>query len=133
MIQNPKEMLDDYLMGKLSPEQVNNFEAMLQSDPILANEASIQKDIIAGISDARRAALKARLNNIQIPKKAWYTNPRIVGFAAAAYLLALLAFLLYPNTLVKLVLAFMIFPRVSLLPLTCTTVVSSLNSASALA
>jgi hypothetical protein len=97
MIQNPKEMLDDYLMGKLSPEQVNNFEAMLQSDPILAYEASIQKDIIAGISDARRAALKARLNNIQIPKQAWYTNLRIVGFAAAAFLLALLAFLLYPN------------------------------------
>lgn len=97
MIQNPKEMIDDYLMGKLSPEQVNNFEAMLQSDPILANEASIQKDIIAGISDARRAALKARLNDIQIPKQTWYTNPRIVGFAAAAFLLALLAFLLYPS------------------------------------
>jgi len=97
MIQNSKEMLDDYLMGKLSPEQVTNFEAKLQSDPILANEALIQKDIITGISNARRAELKARLNNIEIPKQAWYNNTRTLGFAGAGVLLVVLAFLLLPT------------------------------------
>ena len=90
-------MLDDYLMGKLSPEQVSDFERLLQSDPILANEANLQNDIISGISSARRAALKARLNNIEIPKLAWYTNPKVIGFAAVTFIIGLLIALFFPT------------------------------------
>ncbi len=90
-------MLDNYLMGKLSPEEVSSFEELLKSDPKLANEAILQKDIIEGIAVARRAALKARLSNIEIPKAAWYSNPKTIGFGVGALAIVLIAFLLLPT------------------------------------
>lgn len=97
MTNNSIEMLDNYLMGKLSPEEVSSFEELLKSDPKLANEAILQKDIIEGISVARRAALKARLNNIEIPKAAWYSNPKTIGVGIGALVIAIIAFLLLPT------------------------------------
>jgi len=97
MTNNSIETLDNYLMGKLSTEEVSSFEELLKSDPKLANEAILQKDIIEGISVARRAALKARLNNIEIPKAAWYSNPKTIGVGVGALAIVLIAFLLLPT------------------------------------
>lgn len=61
------ELLDQYLSGKMSPEEQAAFEQQLQSDPTLQKELAFQKEIIEGIRRARVAELKAMLNNVPVP------------------------------------------------------------------
>jgi len=93
------ELIDDYLLGRLSPPDAEAFEQQVKANPELANELAIQNDIINGISNTRRVALKARLNNLEIPKGNWFTNNATwLSVSAGVIVLTILAFLYQNNT-----------------------------------
>ncbi len=60
------ELLDDYLSNRLSPEEKALFEQKLSADSELANEMTVQQELIKGIQKARIAELKAMLNNVPV-------------------------------------------------------------------
>ncbi|MCU0419417.1 MAG: hypothetical protein MUC38_07135 [Cyclobacteriaceae bacterium] len=61
------EKIDDYLTGKLSAADQADFEQRLAQDPALTREVTTQRTLIEGVRAARRAELKARLNNVSVP------------------------------------------------------------------
>ncbi len=61
------ELLDQYLAGRMSPQEAAAFEQQIQADPTLQKELAFQKQIIEGIRQARIAELKAMLNNVPVP------------------------------------------------------------------
>jgi hypothetical protein len=60
------EQLDNYLSNKLTAEEKALFEQRLSADPELANEFSVQQQLIQGIQKARVSELKAMLNNVPV-------------------------------------------------------------------
>jgi hypothetical protein len=60
------EQLDNYLSNKLTAEEKALFEQKLGADPELANEFSVQQQLVQGIQKARVAELKAMLNNVPV-------------------------------------------------------------------
>jgi hypothetical protein len=81
--------IDRYLKGHLSEEELQAFREEMQQDPLLAHEVKWQKDIYRALGDARRAALKSRLDKVTVP-----TSPYAVGtwwLTAAAVGVLLLA------------------------------------------
>lgn len=58
--------MDDYLSNRLSAEDQAAFEQQVQADPQLAQELSIQKNLVEGIRQARAIELKSMLNNIPV-------------------------------------------------------------------
>jgi hypothetical protein len=61
------EQLDDYLSNKMNAGEKTVFEQKLHADSELANELTIQQELIKGIQQARVAELKAMLNNVPVP------------------------------------------------------------------
>ena len=81
------DLVDQYLKGKLSKDERLAFEEKIQQDPLLANEVSLQQDIYEALGEARKAALKNRLNQVPIhqsPRAPWQ------GFKTAAVIGTLL-------------------------------------------
>ena len=60
------DKIENYLQGKLPPDEARQFEEQVQSDTELSQELSFQKEIITGIENYRRAQLKTRLANIEV-------------------------------------------------------------------
>ena len=64
------------------------FEAQLSKDPLLQNEVNFHKDVIEGLQEYRKKALKERLNNIDVKGgSSSYTGIKI---AASAVLLSII-------------------------------------------
>ena len=60
------QLIDDYLSGSLSVDQMRDFESQLSTDPLLKEEFLLQKDIVNSLMDYRKAELKAYLNNVNV-------------------------------------------------------------------
>jgi gas vesicle protein len=64
--QDYSEKLEAYLRNELSESERAEFEQLLQQDPLLQNELTLQQDIIASICTYRKSELKQRLNRIDV-------------------------------------------------------------------
>jgi hypothetical protein len=60
------ELVDDYLTNRLSAADAAEFEKQVQADPQLAQELTIQQELVGGLKKARAAELKAMLNNVPV-------------------------------------------------------------------
>jgi hypothetical protein len=80
------ELLDDLLTNRLSAEDKAYIETRLQQDPDLQREYSIQQNIAEGLKAARKAELKAMLNNVAIPA----AGPQIGRWVSAGTIALLL-------------------------------------------
>lgn len=58
--------IDLYHAGRMSPEDQVLFEAEMRSDPSIQSESDLQRDIIEGLKEVRKAELKARLSAIEV-------------------------------------------------------------------
>lgn len=66
---NYSEKLEAYIRNELTEKERLELEEQLRQDPLLQNELTLQKDIIASISDYRKNELKQRLNKIDVGSK----------------------------------------------------------------
>jgi len=78
------DFIDAYLKQKLSEAETIAFEKRMQRDPLLQNEVNLQREIVASLSDVRKAELKARLDAIPVDGPvAWYGMSGVKWTAAA--------------------------------------------------
>jgi hypothetical protein len=61
------ELLDRYIANGLKGEEKAAFEQLLNADPELKREYTLQQNIAEGIRQARRVQLKTMLSNIPVP------------------------------------------------------------------
>ncbi|MDX2190340.1 MAG: hypothetical protein SFY32_10780 [Bacteroidota bacterium] len=61
------ELTELFVRGKLHGDDLVAFNKQLEADPSLATEVTLQKNIKTAIVENRKAALKSRLNAIQVP------------------------------------------------------------------
>lgn len=66
MTEQQFEMMDNYLLDRLSADDKTAFEQQIQADPQLAQELAIQKNLVEGLRQARVAELKNILNHVPI-------------------------------------------------------------------
>lgn len=66
MTEQQLEMMDDYLSNRLRADDKTAFEQQVQADPQLAQELSIQQNLVDGIRKARAVELKSMLKNIPV-------------------------------------------------------------------
>jgi len=83
MIQPINELIDDLVAGRLSPTEASEVQSAIDTDSNLQREFEFQKDIQQSIVNARKAALKARLKNIdvnKIPQSRWEAMKPAIAF-----------------------------------------------------
>lgn len=66
MIPNPHDQIDSYLRNELSSGEVSTFEAQLASNPELQEQFRFEQTVKEGISQYRKAELKARLDALEV-------------------------------------------------------------------
>lgn len=69
---NIEELVGRYLEGEMSDIEKLNFENQLVNSADMQEEFQLQKDIIEGVREYRKAELKARLDNIAVPSSSVY-------------------------------------------------------------
>ena len=79
---NISEKIEEFVTGKLSGKELQEFEAKLASDTTVQEEVNFQKEVIDSIQQARKAELKARLS--QIPVSAGMSLGKKLLIAGAA-------------------------------------------------
>ena len=84
------KMIDDYLTGKLSPEESGRFMEHLEQDPALKEEFLMQKDMVHSLQNHRRAELKNRLNQIEVGTGYSVPSALTLKFIAGTALVAVL-------------------------------------------
>ncbi len=83
---NYRQLIDDFLSGRISERDKASLEERLNKDPGLKNEFELQKGIINSIRDSRKMELKQRLDHINVH---WYHSiPSALKIAAAVSLIA---------------------------------------------
>ena len=60
------EQIENYLEGKMSGEEMKEFDLRLQNDPALRSEFQLQQDMINALKANRKAELKARLDKVNV-------------------------------------------------------------------
>ncbi|MFN3403169.1 MAG: hypothetical protein ACK40G_03680 [Cytophagaceae bacterium] len=92
-----QDNIDSFLSGKLKGEEKAFFEEAMSKDPLIKNEIQLQKDIIDGLKNARKAELKARLNNIEVvgTGSSFINNAAILKFAASVVITAVVGTSIY--------------------------------------
>jgi len=60
------EKFDNYLKGKLEPDDRSSVEEEIRQDPLLLQETSLQKDIYQVLGAERRLLLKSRLDKVAV-------------------------------------------------------------------
>jgi hypothetical protein len=63
---NNFENIDKYFGGEMSPDEMQQFENILNQDPLLQKEFTFQQELVEGIQLARKAELKTLLNNVDV-------------------------------------------------------------------
>lgn len=63
-MQNIDTLMEDYILGNLSPEDVKKFEQFLAQDPKHRSDLELQKDILEGIKQHSRQQLKSKLAQV---------------------------------------------------------------------
>jgi hypothetical protein len=86
--------LDEYLLGKLSAEEMAAMDASFAADSQLQDEMHLQRDIVHALQEERRLELKNRLNNIEVGAGGFSTAVGL-KLAAGVALLGLLGTSLY--------------------------------------
>jgi hypothetical protein len=67
-----EEIVSRYLDGDMSEIEKLDFQSRLLTDPVLQEEYSLQKDMVEAIKIYRKAELKSKLSQVQLPGTAWY-------------------------------------------------------------
>ncbi|HET8859261.1 hypothetical protein [Marivirga sp.] len=60
-------LIEAYFEGSISPAEKVLLDAKINSDPLVKAEFNLQQNIINGISNSRKLALKSRLASIELP------------------------------------------------------------------
>ncbi|WP_421871315.1 anti-sigma factor family protein [Marinoscillum sp.] len=66
-----KNQIEAYLRDELNPEQMNQFHAHMESNPDFAQQVRFEEKIVKGLSEVRKAELKARLDAIDVTPVGW--------------------------------------------------------------
>lgn len=74
--QQTEELIDLYLKGELSPDQLRSFETEISQSSELMGEVQFQKNMVSGISNYRKSQLKSRLDAIDVGS-GWYAGGTI--------------------------------------------------------
>ncbi len=80
-----KELIDAYLKGSLSPEEMPIFEEHLHNNVAFKNELDLQKSIVQTLKANRKAELKNRLNAIDVSTSHsnWWKYAAMVGLISS--------------------------------------------------
>ncbi|SDK26324.1 hypothetical protein SAMN05421823_102290 [Catalinimonas alkaloidigena] len=78
------EQIERYLAGDLSAEETKALEQLAGRDPLVAQEVTLQRDIIGGLQEQRRLQLKARLDALPVPPAGWWASAS-TGMKAAVW------------------------------------------------
>ena len=84
--------IEGYLRGELSPMEARGFEQKIAENADLSEAVQFQKDIIDTLKAERKAQLKARLQNIELPKELpqsasstpFYANKAVIAASIVA-------------------------------------------------
>lgn len=78
---NPTQQhqIDAYLRGELNPEQLKEFNGLMEKDPSFAQLVRLEEKIVKGLSDVRKIELKARLNAIDVAPTGWIGVGQLVN------------------------------------------------------
>ncbi len=98
--------IEGYLRGELSPMEARGFEQQIAENTDLSEAVQFQKDIIDTLKAERKAQLKARLQNIELPKSVgqgafstpFYANKNVVAAGIVAITSVSAALLFFFNT-----------------------------------
>ncbi len=89
MFINKPEIIEQYITGKLTGEELIQFQNELHKDPILQSEVALQKEIIHSVQQFRKLQLKQRMDNIAVSAGNSYTGLKV---AASIVLAGLVTF-----------------------------------------
>ncbi len=64
--ENTDFLIDNFITGKMSPEEMQLFVKDMQKDAVLADEVRLQQSIVDAIKEQRRLELKSRLDSIKV-------------------------------------------------------------------
>ncbi len=78
------EKLDDYLSNSLSEPEKRVFEQILQQDPVLMQDLTLQKETIHQLQALRKAQIKARLSSIDVQEGSRHQLTRWIWLSGAA-------------------------------------------------
>ena len=92
------EKIDLHLRGELSPIENTQFETEVASNPELAQEVDLQKQIINSIKENRTLELKSRLSSIEVSSKAKWMSKTFFGGVAATVVLGIAGFTYHQYT-----------------------------------
>ena len=76
------ELIEQYLVGNLKGEQLQQFDALMKSDPLFKGEVEFQKDIVESITEHRKLELKTKLSNVNV--NSGLSNTQKITIAAAS-------------------------------------------------
>ncbi len=65
-LENTDFLIDNFITGKMSPEEMQLFVKDMQKDAVLADEVRLQQSIVDAIKEQRRLELKSRLDGIKV-------------------------------------------------------------------
>ncbi|QNL21140.1 hypothetical protein HZR84_04030 [Hyphobacterium sp. CCMP332] len=82
--------IEKYISGEMTSEELRSFENEMDNNSELKEEVSFQKDVISALKMERKAALKARLNNVKIPSP--YSSYYTAGIASVALISGIVFF-----------------------------------------
>jgi len=92
------ENIDRYFGGKMSTEEMRQFEGVMTQDPVLQQEFSFQQELVEGIQTVRKAELKAALSNVDVTGTAGLesaTLTKIIGGVLVVGVVAVGAYLYF--------------------------------------
>ncbi len=96
------ELINAYFDNELNPSEKKMFEDRLARDSDLQQEYKFQEDIIEGIRNARRQALKARLDQVQVGGAATggssWSAGKIAGIISLAAIVGFGIYYFYPES-----------------------------------
>ncbi len=103
---NLDQNIEGYLRGELSPMEARGFEQQIAENADLSEAVQFQKDIIDTLKAERKAQLKARLQNIELPKSVaqgtfstpFYANKNVIAAGIVAITSVSAALLFFFNT-----------------------------------
>jgi len=59
-----ENIVEQYILGNLSPDELSEFESQMAQNPDLKSEVDLQKDVIEAVKNHRRMSLKQNLSQI---------------------------------------------------------------------
>jgi hypothetical protein len=89
---NDPEFINSFLRGELPQEQMAQFEAALQKDPVLKQEIQMQQDIVNSLKAYRKNQLKARLDALDAAGGGSITQFTALKIAASIGLTAIVTY-----------------------------------------